>query len=128
MPPKAPCQRRLALQHLVLAPLDRGMRAQHQWRWQTPQQNERPSRHASSPMSATNESDYGNKARCSQNDISRPTQHDQIRIALVGCSESEDGSSEPEQDEADTLEDLHKNEGLVRGASDEAMPVSNLSC
>ena len=70
-----------------LAPLERGMRAQHRQRWQAPQQNERPSRDASSPMAAADENDTATSARRSQNDVSRPAQQDQIRIVLVGCRE-----------------------------------------
>ena len=44
-----------------------------------------------------------------QNNVSRPPQRNQIGVVLVDCCENEDWSGEPDEDDANTLEDLHEN-------------------
>jgi hypothetical protein len=84
------------------------MRAEHRQRWQAPQQNERPSRDASPPIAAADEDHDGDDARCRQDNVYRSPQRNQIGIVLVDRCENEDSSGEPDEGDADTLEDLHE--------------------
>src|SRR5215213_6126479 len=119
MSPKASRLRSLGLQDALLAPFKRSMRAEHRQRWQTPQQNERPSGDASPPIAAADKNRDGDDARGGQNNVSRPAQRNQIGIVLVGRSENEDKSGEPNQDEADSFENLHEMAGAcVRGSNE----------
>ena len=79
-----------------------------------------------SPVAAADQDNHGNDARRGQNDVSRPPQRNQIGIILVGRSEYENRTSEPDQDEADTFEDLHEKEWSLRRETMPS-PVSNLS-
>jgi hypothetical protein len=114
MPAKASCLRDVGLQNVSLAQLERSMRCEHRQRWQAPQQNEQPSGDPPSPVAAADQDNHGNDARRGQNDVSRPPQRNQIGIILVGRSEYENRTSEPDQDEADTFEDLHERMGLPK--------------
>src|SRR5262245_5396409 len=109
MSAKASRLRGTGLRDALLAPFKHGVRAEHRQRRQAPQQNERPSRDAFPPVSAADEDDDNHEARGGENDVSRPAQRNQIGIVLVGRSENEDGAGEPDQDEADTFENLHEN-------------------
>ncbi|WP_334415176.1 MULTISPECIES: hypothetical protein [unclassified Bradyrhizobium] len=95
-------------QNPLLAPFKRSMRTEHRRQWQAPQQYERPSRNASSPITAADEQNGGNHARSSQSNVSRSPQRNQIGIVFVRSSENEGYSSEPDQDQADTFETLHE--------------------
>ncbi len=101
------------------------MRAEHRQRWQAPQQNKHPSRDAPPPIAAADEDHDGDDTRCDQNNVSRPPKRNQIGVVLVGRCENEDRSGEPDEDDADTLEDLHKADGAC-GDGTIRLPVSNL--
>jgi hypothetical protein len=88
-------------------------------------QNEQSSGDASPPIAAADEDQDGHDARYGQNNVSRSPQRNQIGIVLVGRSENEDWSGEPDEDDADTLEDLHEADGAC-GDGTRRLPVSNL--
>ena len=79
-------------------------------------------------MAAADEDHDGDDARCGQNIIARPRQLNHIGVVLFECCEIENGSGEPDQDEADTFESLHEMAGgFAREDGTRPLPVSNLS-
>ena len=86
---------------------------------------EQPSGDAPPPIAAVGKEDDGDDARCRQNNVSRPPQRNQIGVVLVDGCENEDWSDEPDEDDADTLEDLHEADGAC-GDGTRRLPVSNL--
>jgi hypothetical protein len=112
--PEASRLHSIGLQDVPLAPFKRSMRAEHRQRRQAPQQNERLSRNTSSPIAATDEDHDGDDARRRQNNVSRPPQRNQIRVVLVGCCENHNWSGEPDEDDANTFENLHEMDGGLR--------------
>jgi hypothetical protein len=74
-------------------------------------------------MAATDEDDGEGDARRSQNNVSRAAQRDQIVIILVGRDENKECSGEPNQDEANTSEEVNENRrGFARGSRTTSSP------
>ncbi|WP_461336130.1 hypothetical protein [Bradyrhizobium liaoningense] len=91
---------------IMLAQLEPDMRGRHQNRRQAPEQDEEHARNAA-PMPATQQDDDDQDACDDKGDISGATQHEQIGIILVHSRECGERRGQPEQDEAEAIEELH---------------------
>jgi len=76
---------------------------------QDTQQDQQLSREPSLAPGATTNQDYGRGNACrGKDEVSRTAQRNQIGIVLVGGCKDESQPGEPDQDDADTFDDLHE--------------------
>ena len=84
------------------------MRAEHRQRRQAPQQDQQPSGDPTAPDAATDQNDDDGDAHRHQCDVSSSTQRDHIGIVVVDAREQERQRGQPEQDDAATFDDRHR--------------------
>ncbi len=108
MSPETDRLRGLGLQHVALADLEGQMRAEHRQRRQAPQQHQQPSGDPTAPDAATDQNDDDGDAHRHQCDVSSSTQRDHIGIVVVDAREQERQRGQPEQDDAATFDDRHR--------------------
>ncbi|MGY3547967.1 hypothetical protein ACVWZ4_003355 [Bradyrhizobium sp. USDA 4472] len=90
----------------MLAQLEAEMRHRHQHRRQAPDRDEQLAGATVTTPAAKPQN--GNRDACNdRRDVSNTAQREQIGIVLVRGRECEERRAEPEQDEAETTEELH---------------------